>query len=256
MEFDVAATFNDDYLYFYEESIDDGHSADDTVRILGHLALPPGARILDAPCGHGRLTRRLAAMDMDVTGIDISPEFIRMAESAPALTATGGHTTYHLGDLRHLPPSIDRAVAEGGPFDAVVCWFASFGYWEDDDCHRVLEEFHRVLRPGGQVLIESMHHDGCVRNFTAAPDSVVVTRGDDAQVDLYRFDPLTGRMETERTIHRDGQVRRSSHFMRLPTPPEWVAWLEAAGFSDVRFFAEGGGPLELESWVIVVQATA
>jgi SAM-dependent methyltransferase len=256
MEFDVAATFNDDYLYFYEESIDDGHSADDTVRILGHLGLPEGARILDAPCGHGRLTRRLAGMGMQVTGIDISPEFIRMAESTPNPAGTGGTTTYTVGDLRHFPPAIDDVVAEGGPFDAVVCWFASFGYWEDDDCHRVLEEFHRVLRPGGQVLIESMHHDGSVRNFTAAPDSVVVTRGDDAQVDLYRFDPLTGRMETERTIHRGGQVRRSTHFMRLPTPPEWVTWLEAAGFSNVRFFAEDGSPLELESWVIVIQATA
>ena len=34
MEFDVAATFGDDYLYFYEESIDDGHSDVDTAESL------------------------------------------------------------------------------------------------------------------------------------------------------------------------------------------------------------------------------
>jgi hypothetical protein len=32
--------------------------------------------------------------------------------------------------------------------------------------------------------------------------------------------------------------------------------LEAAGFRDARFSAGGGGPLELDSWVMVVEATA
>ena len=51
-------------------------------------------------------------------------------------------------------------------------------------------------------------------------------------------------------------MRRASYFVRLPTPPEWVVWLEAAGFCDVRFRAGGGGPLELDSWEMVVVATA
>ncbi|HEY1827438.1 MAG TPA: methyltransferase domain-containing protein [Acidimicrobiales bacterium] len=252
MEFDVAATFNDDYLYFYEDSIDDGHSDDDTAEVLGLLDLPAGARLLDAPCGHGRISRRLAAAGMHVTGVDASEEFLRMAASSPTPTGSGGSTRYLHGDVRQLPAEVEV----DGPFDAVVCWYASFGYWDDDDCHRVLCEFRRVLRPGGVLVIESMHHDGSVRHFTPEPDAVVVTRGDDAQLDRYRWDPLTGRMECARTIHRDGQVRRSTHFMRLPTPPEWVTWLDAAGFSNVSFTAGGGGPLDLDSWVIVVRATA
>jgi hypothetical protein len=67
---------------------------------------------------------------------------------------------------------------------------------------------------------------------------------------------MTGRITTDRTVYRDGEVRHSSHYIRLPTPPEWTQWLEEAGFSDVRFSAGGGGRLELDSWVIVVQATA
>ncbi len=95
-----------------------------------------------------------------------------------------------------------------------------------------------------------------VRHFTAAPDATVVTRGDDAQVDVSRFDPLTGRLETQRSVYRDGETRHTTHFIRLPTPPEWSRWLEGAGFSDVRFWAGGGGPLQLDSWVMVVRATA
>lgn len=242
MRFDLPETFGDDYLYFYEESIDDEHSDSDTAEILGLLDLPPGSEILDAPCGHGRLARRLAAAGMVVTGVDITPSYLEQARSHPV------PVTYVQGDLRRLP--VD------GPFDAVVCWLNSFGYYGDDDCHRVLREFQRVLRPGGTVAVDTMHHDGGVRHFTPAPDAVVVRRGDDTMVEVSTFDPLTGRMVVERTVHRDGQTRNASYFVRLPTPPEWVVWLEAAGFHDVRFRGGGGGPLELDSWEMVVAATA
>jgi ubiquinone/menaquinone biosynthesis C-methylase UbiE len=246
MEFDVEATFGDDYLYFYAESTDDGHSDDDAAEILGRLNLAPGSRVLDAPCGTGRIARRLASVGLEVTGVDLMPPFIAEAQSHPV--GPGGRVTFVQGDLRQLPVP--------GPFDAVVCWFTSFGYYGDDDCRRVLREFHRVLRPGGTVLIETMHHDGVVRHFTGAPDATVLRRGDDAQVDVSRFDPLTGRLATDRTVYRDGAVRHSSHYIRLPTPPEWTQWMEGAGFRDVRCSAGGGGPLEVDSWVMVVEATA
>ena len=246
MTFDMEATFGDDYPYFYGESIDDEHSDADTAEILGLLQLPSGSSILDVPCGHGRLSRRLAAAGMEVTGVDLTPTYVEEARADPHLRP--GSVTYLEGDIRSLP--VD------GPFDAVVCWLNSFGYYDDDDCHKVLEEFHRVLRPGGQVAIDQMHHDGGVRHFTPAPDAVVVALGDDAMFEVSTFDPITGRMLVERTAYRDGSVRRASYFIRLPTPPEWVVWLEAAGFGDVQFRAGGGGQLELDSWELVVTATA
>src|ERR1700728_3367095 len=121
MKFDMEGTFGDDYLYFYEESIDDAHSDADTAEILGLLDLPPGARILDAPCGHGRIARRLAAAGMEVTGVDLSEAFIALAQRDPV--GPPGSTVFEVGDLRALPTS--------GPFDAAVCWFTSFGYYDD-----------------------------------------------------------------------------------------------------------------------------
>jgi SAM-dependent methyltransferase len=246
MHFDVEATFGDDYLYFYSESINDAHSDADTSEILGLLDLPAGSSILDAPCGHGRLSRRLAAAGMHVTGVDIMDAYLEQARGDPLLTPDS--VRYVEGDVRSLP--VD------GPFDAVVCWLNSFGYYDDSDCHRVLSEFHRVLRPGGKVAIDTMHHDGGVRHFTPAPDAVAVHRGDDTMVELSTFDPVSGRMCIDRTVHRDREVRRVSYFVRLPTPPEWVVWLESAGFRDVLFRAGGGGDLELDSWEMVVVATA
>jgi ubiquinone/menaquinone biosynthesis C-methylase UbiE len=246
MHFDVEGTFSDDYLYFYDESIDDAHSDADTTEIIRLLGLRKGDRILDAPCGHGRIARRLAAAGMVVTGVDITPAYLEQARNDPQLSP--GAVAYMEGDVRNLP--VD------GPFDAVVCWLNSFGYYDDADCHRVLAEFHRVLRPGGTVAIDTMHHDGGVRHFVPGPEAVVVQHGDDTMVEVSTFDVVTGRMCVERTVHRDGAVRHTSYFVRLPTPPEWVVWLEAAGFRDVKFCGGGGGPLELESWEMVVSATA
>ena len=183
---------------------------------------------------------------MVVTGVDVTPDYLEQARADPQLPPDA--VTYLAGDVRALP--VD------GPFDAVVCWLNSFGYYDDADCHRVLEEFHRVLRPGGKVAIDTMHHDGGVRHFTPAPDAVVVQRGDDTMVEVSTFDPVAGRMVIRRTVHRASALRRASYFVRLPTPPEWVVWLEAAGFRDVVFRAGGGGPLELDSWELVVVATA
>src|SRR5580693_4101402 len=108
MQFDMEGTFSDDYLYFYEESIDDEHSDSDTAEILALLELPEGSRILDAPCGHGRIARRLAVAGMEVTGVDLTPSYLEQARRDPHLPA--GSVTYLEGDVRHLP--LD------GPFDA------------------------------------------------------------------------------------------------------------------------------------------
>ncbi len=246
MTFEFEATFGDDYLYFYEESIDDAHSDADTAEILHLLDLPKGSKILDAPCGHGRIARRLANAGMVVTGVDLTSAYIEQARADPLIVPS--RVDYIVGDVRELPLE--------GPFDAVVCWLNSFGYYDDEDCHRVLAEFHRVLRPGGLVAIDTLHHDAGVRHYTPAPDAVTVQRGDDTMIEQWTFDPVLGRMCIVRTSHRDGAVRHASYFVRLPTPPEWAVWLQAAGFRDVRFQAGGGGPLEVDSWELVVVARA
>ena len=152
------------------------------------------------------------------------------------------------GDLRRLPVT--------GTFDAVICWFTSFGYFDDTENKRVLAELHRVLRPGGSVLVDTLHHDGFVRHFTAAPDATITEVGRDLQIDRTWFDPTSGRVETARTVVRDGFVRRSHHFVRLPTVPEWRAWLSEAGFGAMSFTEPGGGAPTLDSWRLVVRATA
>lgn len=151
--FDPDDTFNDDYLWFYEPTLTDDRSRREASEIAEILALTPGASILDAPCGHGRISNFLAADGFKVTGVDRTELFLNQAKKDAE--RLGVEVDYYQGDLRALPVS--------GPFDAAVCWFTSFGYFDDDDNRLVLRQFADVLRPGGALIIETMHHDGFVR---------------------------------------------------------------------------------------------
>ena len=85
------------------------------------LGLPQRARVLDVPCGAGRLALELAAWGYEVTGIDQSPGLIGAARDDAA-----GHDLqidFRHGDMRDLPD-------EAG-YDGAVCFWNSFGYFDD-----------------------------------------------------------------------------------------------------------------------------
>jgi SAM-dependent methyltransferase len=243
--FDAGGTFNEDYLYFYDPMFTAERNRLEADEIEATLGLDPGSSILDAPCGHGRIAILLSVDGFRVTGVDVTELFLDRAGLDRDRLAVD--VDYRKGDLRSLPVS--------GPFDAVVCWFTSFGYFDDDDNRRVLDEFARVLRPGGRLLIETMHHDGFVRGFQNAPEATTMQRGGDELSDVNSFDSTTGRVETERTVRRDDDVRRSHHSVRLPTAPELDVWLAGAGFIDRAFTDRAGAPLRFDSWRLVATAT-
>lgn len=243
--FNREETFGDDYLYFYSGFLAEDRTTADVERIIESLDLVPGDKVLDAPCGHGRIANQLAGRGFEVTGVDATPEFIDIAREDSAERKLD--VDYRVGDLRSL--GID------GPFDAVICWFTSFGYFDDSGNQDVLDEFARVLRPGGKLGIEMMHHDGFVRRFAPAPFASTTFRDENVMIDTSMFDPVTGRIQTDRVVYRDGEVRKSHHQVRLPTIPEFEQWLAAAGFVDMKSFGDDRSPPTIDDMRVVVVAT-
>lgn len=242
--FDREGTFNEHYLWFYESTLTPERNRKEADEITATLKLAPGSSILDAQCGHGRISNLLAADGFRVTGVDVTDLFLERAQADRE--ELGVDVDYRQGDLRDLPVS--------GPFDAIICWFTSFGYFDDDDNRKVLNQFARALKPGGRLLIETMHHDGFVRGFISAPAATLTERGEDVMSDVTSFDPTAGRIETERTIRRGGDVLRSHHSVRLPTVPELDTWLAGAGFTDRAFSDRAGAALRFDSWRLVATA--
>jgi len=243
--FDREETFGDDYLYFYKEFLDEERNMADVERIVETLGLGPGDRVLDVLCGHGRIANLLAERGLEVTGVDATQGFIDLAREDAS--QRGLDVNYRVGDLQEL--GVD------GPFDAVVCWFTSFGYFDDIGNQEVIGEFARVLKPGGKLGIETIHHDGFVRRFTPAPFASTTFRDKDVMIDTSVFDPVTGRIQTDRTVYRGGEMRKSQHQVRLPTIPEFEQWLDAAGFVDIEYLGRDRSPPTIDDVRVVVVAT-
>jgi len=240
--FDFEETFGDDYLHFYLAGLTDERNEIDAAVVRSRLDLQRGERVLDAPCGHGRITTLLAGAGFDMVGVDVTERFLELARGTnPAID-------YRHGDIRSLP-------CEDGEFDAAFSWFTSFGYFDDDSNRAVLREYARVLRPGGRLLIEMLHRDSIIRRYAEPPTAVLVQRGDDLMIDQSTFDPMTGRIGTDRITVRNGRVARSHHSVRLLSVSEWFAWLGEAGFDDVQPTDHDGQPLTIASNRIVVVAT-
>lgn len=118
-------------------------------RILSRLALRPDSRVLDAGCGTGEHTLRLAEHGFKCVGVDISRSVVHKAEERAHARGLQERVTFVCDGLEQLPFA-------DAHFDAVHCRgvLMHIPRWE-----QVVSELCRVLRPGGKILIlESNHH--------------------------------------------------------------------------------------------------
>lgn len=108
--------------------------------MISHFAtlLGPGATVLDAGCGAGRMLPVLAALGCAVEGVDLSPEMVRRARA--------DH-----GEFRTQVASLTALPAPDGAFDGVFAWYSTI-HSPDEDLPRILAEARRVLRDGGLLL--------------------------------------------------------------------------------------------------------
>lgn len=106
-------------------------------------------RVLDLCTGTGELVRELAracAKEVDIVAADFSPGMLERARQK--LDRDG-----LLGRVRLVEADAARLPFDDGSFDAVTVGFALRNLlFRHADGHRHLEEIHRVLRPGGQLL--------------------------------------------------------------------------------------------------------
>lgn len=83
-------------------------------RLAAKLALKPGQRVLDIGCGWGGLGLHLARnLDVDVTGITLSHEQLKIANERAATARLSDHLRFRLEDYRETPGKFDRIVSVG-----------------------------------------------------------------------------------------------------------------------------------------------
>lgn len=230
MEGDWDALFDESYMLLYAPFLSEERTrieAEAAARLAG---FPPGAEILDCPCGYARHAHVLAEAGYRVTGADRSQALLAEAERR---RGAAEWPRLIRSDYRALP------FADAS-FDAVLCLFTSLGYLEWDGDVRVLSEFRRVLAPGGALVIETMHRDRLARIFRARdweahPEGGVILRERD-------LDVLTGTVSNHQLyISAEGERVSHSFVVHVYTVTEWVAMAREAGFREVECFGDREG---------------
>jgi ubiquinone/menaquinone biosynthesis C-methylase UbiE len=111
--------------------------------LIKNAALEPGERVLDAACGTGivaRLAAQRVGTDGSVAALDVNPGMLGEARLAAPMDAP----------IEWYQACVESMPFPDRTFDVVLCQL-SLQFVQDK--LRALTEMHRVLGPGGRVLV-------------------------------------------------------------------------------------------------------
>ncbi len=192
----------------WEEADDADTDAEQVVRALD-LTAP--VRVLDVPCGTGRIAKRLRVLGHDVVGVDLEDRFVAVARDAgvPVIRA----------DMR-------TAVVRPSSFDAAFCLWGSFGYFEEEGNRRQTEALVDALVAGGRLLIDTLVADTLLPGFVPDAEWSV---GDVGVREHRRYDADTKRVETTWTFTSEGMSATQATSVRIYAMEELTDLLAACG---------------------------
>ena len=206
------------------------------------LQCEPGARVLDVPSGNGRLSFELAKRGLQVTGLDISEEFIEEARASissilnPSADADGNDSTAR-SDRFTIPEFIlgDKRAIEGtGVYDGAYCFGNSFGFLQYEDMEKFLQGVKRALKPGARFVVETaMAAESFLPEFEEQTCHQV---GDITLITKERYDAAQGCIDSEYILERDGksESRLAKHW--IYTAAEIQRMLRHAGFETIDLY--------------------
>lgn len=191
---------------------------------MRHLRLEHCGKILDLCCGGGRHLLHLSTYCVELVGLDYSRDLLRIAnDHLPA------NVLLTRGDMRHLP--FEAA------FDAVVNFFTSFGYFEEDDENaRVPRQMALALRPGGRFFMDYLNPVHVRANLL--PESRREAGGLTVLEERW-IDSARSRVNKRTRVLEDGGLRAETfESVRLYSLDEMMSVLVEAGLRVERTFGD------------------
>ena len=150
------------------------------------------ARVLDAACGPGNVSRYLMAQrpDLDLLGIDLAPRMVELAREAVPSAQFAVHDCRHLADLQLH-------------FDGIICAFGLL-YLSGEEATAFISAAGQALDPGGVLYLSTMLGESEDSGFQPC------STGDQVYINYHSEDQVV------RSLQRCGftQLKQS----RLPSP--------------------------------------
>jgi nicotinate (nicotinamide) nucleotide adenylyltransferase len=117
--------------------------------VLSLLKPTAGQVLLDAGCGNGYFTQKLARLNAkEVIGVDLSPNLIASANQLKTKSASSSSLRFETGSITDLSNIPDQSV------DQITC---TMTLMDCPDLEAVLKTFNRVLKPGGNLVFSIKH---------------------------------------------------------------------------------------------------
>lgn len=197
--------------------------ADYVTKIAG---LKKGDSVLDAACGVGRIAVELAALGMDVTGVDITKPVLEAA--AQSAEDEGVSLTLLNQDLRTFTSS--------KKFDCAINLYTSFGYCDtEDEDMMILRNIAGALKQGGTFIMECTSRETAVMYFTKGEEF------DRAGFHVKTEFSVEGAWEGLRSrwlISKDEKTIDHTYTQRLYSAPDLCKKMISCGFSSATAYGD------------------
>lgn len=182
---------------------------------------PSPRRVLDVGCGTGFLALRFAEVGHDVAGVDLAPRMIERARAKAA--EIGLHVQFTVADGTELP-------FPGESFDVLV---ARHVIWNLPDPDRAIQEWLRVLRPGGLLaLVEGKWaNNEALALAYSRPLSRLASRLLAAAAAL--AGPIVGSQPRRFLLRRYHRIEVALPFAGGPSPERLTTFMKEKGLQDV-----------------------
>lgn len=194
--------------------------------ICNILQLPKKAKILDLACGLGRHAIELAKCGFKVTGLDFNKQFL---ETARKKAKKGGLVVKFIqSDMRSLPFQNE--------FDAVICMYTSFGYFNKKDNTKVLRNIARSLKKGGLLLLDLPSKEWVLNKL---PRKTWQKIRNEYILEERSFDKKRGFFKDEITVlSPNAKPKDVCTFLYLYDPKEIKSKLNKQGLKVFRIFGD------------------
>jgi SAM-dependent methyltransferase len=135
-------TYSPSWFTVFAESIPDEQTTLEIDFLTRHLPRSHCTQIADLCCGTGRHASALSDRGYGVVGVDRSAVALEKARDV-----SGEDVAYYERDMREF-------AAVPGVFDAVVCLWQSFGYFDDATNQDILQQINAKLSSEGRFVLD------------------------------------------------------------------------------------------------------
>lgn len=220
--FDPASSFGQEVAAHY----DDHPRGDEEAAVMFLAALARGRRALEFAIGTGRIALPLAARDVRVDGIELSPHMIERLRAKPG----GDAVNITMGDM--------SVATTGQQYELVYLVYNTvFNLLTADGQIRCFENAARHLTADGQFVVEAALLHAWIAPGTSDYVHAEHVGTESVVLDVARYDPVTQLLEENHIRLTATGITLQPIVCRLITPGEMDLMARIAGMRLVDRFA-------------------